>query len=96
MRRDFGDRSRTLELVEEPIGRAITVRAAHRSPAPPHVAVEKSEPVEVGRSAPERVLVGRGSEAHSKETLWPVRSTLLLIVSVGVLFWGAGFWIIFG
>ncbi len=60
-----------------------------------HATLE-SELGEIGSSAPERAIAGSGSEAHLHETRWRARSTLLLIVSVGVVFWGAVFWIIFG
>jgi len=93
MRRDFGAQSWTLELVKEKVGRVIAVRDAHRSMAL-HATVEKSEPAAVGRSATERAIAG--SATHSHEMRWRVRSTLLLIVSVGVVFWGAVFWLIFG
>ena len=44
----------------------------------------------------EQLEVGPGQNANPKTARWQYRSTLLLIVSVGVIFWGGVWWLIFG
>jgi len=54
--------------------------------------------VSVSRAAEllEQLEVGSDQHADAQTGRWPHRSTLLLIVSVGVIFWGGVWWLIFG
>jgi hypothetical protein len=97
LRRDFGDRSWTLELAKANVGRVIATRAIYHAPAL-HQALDKSETLDGGRSVSGRATSGaeRYAEKYNEARRWRARSTLLLILSVGTLFWGSVFWLFFG
>jgi hypothetical protein len=88
MRRDFGNRSLMLALAKKNIGGAIAMRPLHRMQTT-HQTVDRYEPVEDQRAK-------YRSDAQGQETRWRSRSTLLLVLSVGALFWGGVFWLFFG
>jgi hypothetical protein len=97
MRRDFGDRPWTLALAKKNFGRALALRPSRQSAI--HEIVGTFDAVDNERAPSDLTTPGarqNHGEVRAHETRWRARSTLLLIVSVAVLFWGTFFWIFFG
>jgi len=74
---------------------------AGRNPLPRRTQSDRTTPSQrtnASRAAElfEQLEVSPDQNANPKTTRWQYRSTLLLIASVGVIFWGGVWWLIFG
>jgi len=91
-RRDLGDPFSTLASAKKNLRRTITVQATREFPA-----THRSRDAYGGNESAQSEIATsdarlRHGEVHGAR--WRARSTLLLIVGVGALFWGAILWLI--
>lgn len=94
-RRDFADRSLAFELAKKNVWRVMTMRRPVSTTT--YEAIDfAAAPRATGNRAQQEVVARLDDDRGARETRWSLRSTLLLILGVGVAFWGAVLWLLFG
>jgi len=95
VRRDFADRSLAFELAKKNVWRAMTM--PRPGPTTTYEAIDlAAAPRATGDRAQQEVVAQSDDDRGARETRWSLRSTVLLILGVGVAFWGAVLWLLLG
>ncbi|HVE02714.1 MAG TPA: hypothetical protein VNB30_01525 [Rhizomicrobium sp.] len=83
------------ELAKKNVWRAMTM--PRPGPTTTYEAIDlAAAPRATGDRAQQEVVAQSGDDRGARETRWSLRSTLLLILGVGVAFWGAVLWLLLG